>query len=123
VAINSNDPQRYPEDSPAKMVREAAAAGYTFPYLHDATQEVAKAYRAACTPDFYLFDREQRLVYGQFDDSRPEQLARHGRDLRAAVEAVLAGRPAPPSRSPALAATSSGAGQRTGLFLGLDHLT
>jgi len=104
VAINSNDPQRYPEDSPAKMVREAAAAGYTFPYLHDATQEVAKAYRAACTPDFYLFDREQRLVYrGQFDDSRPgNNLPVTGRDLRAAVEAVLAGRPAAAIQKPSI---------------------
>src|SRR5512144_242418 len=72
VGINSNDVDNYPADSPAKMAEEAQAAGYQFPYLYDATQEVAKAYRAACTPDIFLFDRDQRLVYrGQLDDSRP----------------------------------------------------
>ena len=74
VGINSNDVANYPADSPAKMAEEAASAGYVFPYLYDETQAVAKAYRAACTPDFYLFDKDQRLVYrGQFDDSRPGQ--------------------------------------------------
>jgi peroxiredoxin len=104
VAISSNDAQRYPEDSPAKMAQEADAGGYSFPYLHDATQEVAKAYRAACTPDFYLFDNRQRLVYrGQYDDSRPgNNSSVTGRDLRAAVAAVLAGRPAAAIQKPSI---------------------
>lgn len=93
VAINSNDVKEYPEDSPPKMAAEARAAGYTFPYLYDATQDVAKAYHAACTPDFYLFDRDRKLVYrGQFDDSRPGNgRPVTGADLRAATDAVLAG--------------------------------
>ena len=96
VGINSNDVANYPADSPAKMAEEAAAAGYVFPYLYDETQAMAKAYRAACTPDFYLFDKDQRLVYrGQFDDSRPGNgLPVSGKDLRAAIDAVLAGKPA-----------------------------
>lgn len=95
VGINSNDMVRYPADSPAKMAEEAKAAGYIFPYLYDETQAVAKAYRAACTPEFYVFDESQRLVYrGQFDDSRPGNgLAVTGKDLRTALEAVLAHRP------------------------------
>jgi len=72
VAISANDPETYPEDAPASLAEESREAGYTFPYLFDETQEVAKAYHAACTPDFFLFDEERRLVYrGQFDDSRP----------------------------------------------------
>ncbi|HEY1802374.1 MAG TPA: thioredoxin family protein [Terriglobales bacterium] len=93
VAISSNDAENYPEDGPAKMADEIKQAGYTFPYLYDESQEVAKAYGAACTPDFYLFDRNHRLVYrGQFDDSRPGN-ARPvtGADMRSAVDAVLAG--------------------------------
>jgi peroxiredoxin len=95
AGINSNDVANYPADSPAKMAEEAKAAGYIFPYLYDETQEVAKAYRAACTPDFYLFDQGQRLVYrGQFDDSRPGSgTPVTGKDLRAALDAVLAGKP------------------------------
>jgi len=94
VAISSNDVANYPEDSPAKMAEEAKSAGYTFPYLYDATQSVAKAYRAACTPDFFLFDRGRRLVYrGQLDASRPGNgIPVTGRDLRAALDAVLAGK-------------------------------
>jgi len=94
VAISSNDVANYPEDSPAKMAEEAKSAGYTFPYLYDATQAVAKAYRAACTPDFFLFDRGRRLVYrGQLDASRPGNgIPVTGRDLRAALDAVLAGK-------------------------------
>jgi thiol-disulfide isomerase/thioredoxin len=94
-AINSNDVTTHPGDSPEKMKQEAAAWGYVFPYLYDASQEVAKAYRAACTPDFFLFDAGQRLVYrGQLDDSRPSNSAPvDGRDLRAALDAVLGGRP------------------------------
>jgi peroxiredoxin len=97
VGINSNDVASYPEDSPAKMAEEVKAAGYTFPYLYDETQAVAKAYHAACTPDFFLFDRDRRLVYrGQFDDSRPSNgRPVTGADLRAAADAVLAGRPVP----------------------------
>lgn len=93
VGINSNDVTSYPDDSPAKMAEEVVAAGYTFPYLYDESQSVAQAYGAACTPDFFLFDRERRLVYrGQFDDSRPGNgVAVTGKDLRAACDAVLAG--------------------------------
>lgn len=94
VAINSNDVENYPDDSPAKMKEEVKSAGYTFPYLYDATQEVGKAYRAACTPDIYLFDKNQKLVYrGQFDDSRPGNgVSVTGKDLRAALDDVLAGK-------------------------------
>ena len=90
-AINSNDVTTHPGDHPDRMKEEAATWGYTFPYLFDETQEVAKAYRAACTPDFYLFDGDSKLVYrGQLDDSRPSNgLPVDGRDLRAALEAVL----------------------------------
>jgi peroxiredoxin len=95
VGINANDVDAYPEDSPARMAEEVKARGYTFPYLCDATQCVAKAYRAACTPDFYLFDRRQTLVYrGQMDSSRPGSgVPVTGEDLRAALDAVLAGKP------------------------------
>jgi peroxiredoxin len=95
VGINSNDVANYPADSPAKMAEEAASAGYIFPYLYDETQAVAKAYHAACTPDLYLFDKDQRLVYrGQFDGSRPGNgIPVTGKDLRAALDAVLAGKP------------------------------
>jgi peroxiredoxin len=97
VGINANDTVNYPADSPAKMKAEAASAGYIFPYLYDESQAVAKAYRAACTPDFFLFDDRRRLVYrGQFDDSRPGNgVPVTGKDLRAALDAVLAGKPAP----------------------------
>ena len=104
VGINSNDVENYPADSPARMAEEAKAAGYTFPYLYDETQEVAQAYRAACTPDFYLFDAEQRLVYrGQLDDSRPGNgLPVTGSDLRAALDALLAGRPVSSLQKPSI---------------------
>jgi peroxiredoxin len=100
VGINSNDVANYPEDSPVKMKEEVKSAGYTFPYLYDESQAVAKAYRAACTPDLYLFDRNQKLVYrGQFDDSRPGNgIPVTGKDLRAALDAVLAGKPIPPDQ-------------------------
>ncbi|HPZ98737.1 MAG TPA: thioredoxin family protein [Phycisphaerae bacterium] len=102
VGINSNDAEKYPDDSPAKMKEEVAAVGYTFPYLFDETQQVARAYQAACTPDFFLFDRDRRLVYrGQFDDSRPSNgKPLTGADLRAAVDAVLAGKPVPSRQIP-----------------------
>ena len=94
VGINSNDVENYPDDSPAKMKAEVKSAGYIFPYLYDETQAVAKSYRAACTPDIYLFDKNQKLVYrGQFDDSRPgNSIPVTGKDLRAAFDAVLAGK-------------------------------
>ncbi len=97
VAINSNDAVAYPDDSPENMRREAEAAGYTFPYLFDETQAVARAFHAACTPDFFLYDRHLKLVYrGQFDDSRPGNgVPVTGADLRAACDAVLAGKPVP----------------------------
>jgi len=103
-AINSNDVVKHPGDSPAKMKQEAAAQGYTFPYLYDADQSVAKAYRAACTPDFYVFDAGRTLVYrGQLDDSRPSnRVPVDGRDLRAALDAVLAGRPVPAVQKPSI---------------------
>ena len=94
VAINSNSIETHPQDAPEHMKALATELGWKFPFLFDSTQEVAKAYRAACTPDFYLFDAEQRLVYrGQLDDSRPgNNVPVTGRDLRAALDAVLAGR-------------------------------
>jgi peroxiredoxin len=97
VGINSNDVVNYPQDSPARMKTEATSAGYTFPYLFDETQSVAKSYHAACTPDFFLFDAAQKLVYrGQFDDARPGNgVAVTGKDLRAALDAVLSAKPMP----------------------------
>ncbi|MDB6016721.1 MAG: Alkyl hydroperoxide reductase and/or thiol-specific antioxidant family (AhpC/TSA) protein [Pedosphaera sp.] len=104
VGISSNDVADYPADSPAKMKEEAQAAGYTFPYLYDETQAVARAYRAACTPDIYLFDRQQKLVYrGQFDESRPKTtIPVTGKDLRAALDAVLANKPVPADQQPSI---------------------
>jgi len=95
IGINANDAARYPADSPERMAEEVRSAGWTFPYLYDPTQETARAYRAACTPDFFLFDRSRLLVYrGQFDDSRPGNgRPITGADLRGALEDVLAGRP------------------------------
>jgi len=104
VGISSNDVVNYPADSPAKMAEEAKAAGYIFPYLYDETQAVAKAYRAACTPDIFVFDSDQRLVYrGQVDDSRPGNgIPVTGRDVRAALDAVLAGKPVGPNQKPSI---------------------
>jgi peroxiredoxin len=104
VAINANDVKAYPQDAPDRMAEEAKARGYVFPYLFDQSQAVAKAYRAACTPDFFLFDRERKLVYrGQFDGSRPgNRVPVTGADLRAAVDAVLAGRPVAEDQKPSL---------------------
>jgi thiol-disulfide isomerase/thioredoxin len=94
VAINANDVANYPDDSPEKMVAEAESRGYTFPYLFDESQDVAKAYQAACTPDFFLFDGCRELAYrGQFDGSRPSlDVPVNGNDLRTACDTVLAGR-------------------------------
>jgi peroxiredoxin len=92
--INANDADRYPDDSPEKMKEEKRVHHYLFPYLFDETQEVAKAYDAACTPDFFMFDAHRKLVYrGQFDDSRPgNSIPVTGSDLKAAMDAVLAGK-------------------------------
>lgn len=94
VGINANDTATHPADSPERMVAEAEERGYQFPYLFDETQAVAKAYRAACTPDFFLFDQDRKLVYrGQLDDSRPGNgVPVTGKDLRAALDAVLGGK-------------------------------
>ncbi|MBV5318963.1 MAG: thioredoxin family protein [Desulfobulbaceae bacterium] len=104
VGINANDAVAYPADSFSLMGEEAARVGYSFPYLYDATQEVAKAYRAACTPDIFLFDRDRHLVYrGQLDDSRPgSQVPLTGRDLRRALEALLAGQPVTAEQRPSM---------------------
>ena len=97
VGISSNDAVEYPQDGPDKMREEIKLAGYTFPYLYDESQAVAQAYRAACTPDFFVFDKDFRLVYrGQFDDARRgNTLPITGKDLRAAVDAALAGKDVP----------------------------
>lgn len=104
VGISSNDVDNYPADSPARMAEEAASAGYTFPYLYDESQDVAKAYHAACTPDFFLFDQQRKLVYrGQLDDSRPGNgLPVTGKDLRAALDAALAGQAVSPNQKPSI---------------------
>ncbi|WP_440994934.1 thioredoxin family protein [Arhodomonas sp. SL1] len=104
VAINSNDAASHPDDAPERMAEDASELGYPFPYLYDADQSVAKAYRAACTPDFFLFDGERRLFYrGQFDASRPgndEPVT--GKDLRAAADALLAGQTPPAEQRPSM---------------------
>ena len=104
VAISSNDPVAYPSDGPEAMAVEAAEIGYTFPYLFDETQDVARAYTAACTPDFFLFGPDRTLVYrGQFDASRPGQLEQvTGADVRAAMDAVLAGEPVSTDQVPSI---------------------
>ncbi|HEX2167732.1 MAG TPA: thioredoxin family protein [Longimicrobiales bacterium] len=104
VAISSNDADAYPADSPEMMRKEKQDAGYTFPYLYDEAQEAAHAYRAACTPDFYVFEGERRLVYrGQLDDSRPSNgVPVTGADLRAALDAVLDGRVVREEQKPSL---------------------
>jgi len=104
VAISSNSVESHPADSPEKMIEEAKARGYTFPYLYDESQAVARAYQAACTPDFFLFDAQQKLVYrGQLDDSRPGN--NHpvtGADLRAALDVVLAGKSVSTNQRPSI---------------------
>lgn len=104
VAISSNDIRGYPEDAPEKLREMAAELAFNFPVCFDETQEVAKAYRAACTPDFFVFDENRRLVYrGQLDDSRPGNgIPVTGKDLRAALDAVLQGRPVPPDQRPSI---------------------
>jgi len=103
VAISSNDATAYPEDGPDKMRDHALETGYAFPYLYDESQEVARIYDAACTPDFYVFDAQLRLAYrGQLDNSRPKRnpVPVTGEDLRTALDAVLAGKPANPVQRP-----------------------
>lgn len=104
VAISSNDVRDYPEDAPARMKEVAASAGYPFPYLYDQTQQVAKAYRAACTPDFYLFDAQLACVYrGRLDGSTPGNgVPVTGAELRAALDALLGGRPVDPDQKPSV---------------------
>ena len=104
VAINANDAERYPDDAPEAMKHEKAEHGYPFPYLYDETQQVALAYGAACTPDFFLFDGDRRLAYrGQFDGSRPgNDVPVTGEDLRAAADAVLSGEAPSEEQKPSL---------------------
>ncbi len=104
VGISSNDALNYPEDGPAMMAKEKAGVGYTFPYLYDESQDVARAFQAACTPDFYVFDKDQKLVYrGQMDGSRPgNPIPVTGKDLKSALDAVLAGKPVSTDQRPSL---------------------
>jgi peroxiredoxin len=104
VAISANNIIQYPEDAPAKLKKTAIEEGFTFPFCYDETQETAKVYTAACTPDFFLFDAERKLVYrGQLDDSRPSNgLPVTGKDLRAALDAVLADKPVTQEQKPSI---------------------
>lgn len=104
IAISSNDAQSYPDDAPPRLKEMAERLALTFPFCCDDTQEVAKAYRAVCTPDFFLFDRQRRLVYrGQLDDSRPgNNRPVTGRDLRAAIDAALSGKPVNSDQTPSI---------------------
>lgn len=104
VAISSNDAQSYPEDAPESLKEQAEEVGFSFPYLYDQSQDVAKAFTAACTPDLFLFDSEGKLVYrGQLDDSRPDSgIPVTGKDLRAAVDALLSGQPISSDQKPSL---------------------
>ncbi len=104
TAISSNDVENHPDDAPDKMKAVAESLGYSFPYLFDETQEVAKAYKAACTPDFYIFDGDLRLVYrGQLDDSRPgNDLPVTGQDIRNSLDAMLAGQPPDANQKPSI---------------------
>ena len=104
VAISSNDVTTHPADSPAGLKQQAETFGFDFPYLYDETQAVAHAYKAACTPDFFLFDGNRHLVYrGQFDSSRPgNEIPVTGEDLRAAIELILANKPVPTEQRPSI---------------------
>ncbi len=104
IAISSNDVNNYPEDAPDKMQTLANSLGYAFPYLYDETQEVARAYDATCTPDFFVFDQELKCVYrGQLDDSRPgNDIPTTGRDLRNALDAILSGNTVNPEQKPSI---------------------
>jgi peroxiredoxin len=103
VGISANDPDSHPDDAPDRLAEQKRAVGFGFPYLFDGSQEVARAYGAACTPDFFLFDGDRRLVYrGRMDDSRPGQGEPTGGDLRAALDAVLAGVPVAADQAPSI---------------------
>ncbi len=104
IAINSNDTENYTDDSPKEMAKEIKKFDYTFPYLFDETQEIAKAYRAACTPDFYVFDGDQKLAYrGQFDASRPgNSLPINGADIKNALNSILNGEPVSTDQKPSI---------------------
>jgi len=104
VGISSNDAVRYPSDSPEKMQELAQQVGYTFPYLYDETQDVARAFNASCTPEFYVFDKDQKLVYhGQMDDARPSNgKPVNGKDLRQALDLLLEGKPIPKNQKPGI---------------------
>ncbi len=104
IAISANDAQAYPEDAPHKMGQLGKKLGFSFPYLYDETQSVAKAYRAACTPDFYIFDKDLFCVYrGQLDDSRPNnKLPVTGKDIRTALDNILTGKPVDPEQIPSI---------------------
>lgn len=103
IGISSNDVEDYPEDGPEQMKRAAAELGYPFPYLYDESQDVAKAYHAACTPDFSIFDKDLKCVYrGQLDSSRPGKGEPDGRDIRSALDNILAGQPVNPDQKPSI---------------------
>ncbi len=104
LGVNSNDVENFPDDAPDKMAEEVRLRGYSFPYLYDETQQVAQAYRAACTPDFFVFNKDQKLAYrGQMDSSRPSNdIEVTGEDLRATLDAVLAGRPVSEEQTPSI---------------------
>lgn len=104
IAINSNDISRYPDDAPDKMQETAKKLGFTFPYLFDETQEVAKAYQAACTPDFYIFDKDLKCIYrGQFDDARPgNNIPVTGQSMRNALDNIIAGKPIAAEQKPSM---------------------
>lgn len=104
VAINSNDAEAYPEDAPEKMAQLAKQLGFSFPYLYDKTQSIAKAYQATCTPDFFIFDKDLLCIYrGQLDGSRPgNKTAVTGKDIRAALDNILQGKPVNPQQIPSM---------------------
>ena len=104
IAISANDVETYPEDSPQRMKEVAKQLGYPFPYLYDESQAIARAYGAACTPDFYIFDKDMKCVYrGQMDDSRPSNdIPVTGKDIRAALDAILADKPVNPEQKPSI---------------------
>lgn len=104
ITINSNDADAFPEDSPERMKETAIASDYPFPYLFDEAQDVAKAYQAACTPDFYIFDKNLECVYrGQFDDSRPNNdIIPSGQDIKNALDKLLSGHPIPKDQKPSI---------------------
>jgi peroxiredoxin len=119
VAVSSNDVVSHPDDRPELMAEEARRVGYTFPYLYDESQDVARAFRAACTPEFYVFGRDGRLAYrGRFDESTPgSRVAPSGSELRAAVDAVLAGKAPSSDQKPSIGCSIKWKGGRTPDYL------